>query len=134
MSAARFPDWQARYGAYIESRRRMRFAWGPNDCCTFAGDCVLAVTGIDPGAEHRGYSTEKEAARKLQELGGVGGVGDRLFGAVVPPLMARVGDVGLVTIDGRESLAVCNGDTWLGPGAEGLVAQPLDAASRAWRF
>ena len=59
---------------------------------------------------------------------------DVLAGDVVPPLMARVGDVGMVTIDGRDSLAVCNGETWVGVGLLVLVAVPLDAATRAWRF
>ena len=134
MTTPRFPDWQARFGEFTEARRLMPFAWGPNDCCTFAGDCVLALTGIDPGAGHRDYSDAIGAARSLAEFGGVCGVGDALFGAVVPPLMARVGDVGMVRNDERDCLAVCNGETWLAPGLAGLVALPLEAASHAWRF
>lgn len=94
----------------------------------------MAVTGQDPGAGERGYTDELGAAVGLRKFGGVSGIGDALFGVLVPVLLSRVGDVGLVTSEGRDSLAVCNGDTWLAPGADGLVALPLRAATRAWRF
>lgn len=134
MTTPRFPDWQARLGELLEQRREMPFAFGVNDCCTFPADCVLAVTGVDPGVGFRDHTDAAGAARRLAELGGVLGVGDKLFGSPVSPLMARVGDVGLVLIEGRESLAVCNGATWLGPGERGLVARPLRDATRAWMF
>lgn len=134
MTTPRLPDWQARFGAFMESRRLAPFAWGSNDCCSFAGDCLLAITGVDPGVGHRDYDDAIGGARALESFGGVGGVGDALFGAPVPPLLARVGDIGMVTLDGRDSLAVCNGETWVGVGLEGLVPMPLEAASRAWRF
>jgi len=130
----RLANWQWRLGELLDARRRTPFAWGSNDCCTFAADCVLAVTGVDPGAGLRDYSTEKEAVLSLRKYGGVGGVGDALFGAPVGPLLARVGDVGVVAVEGRESLAVCNGSTWIAAGKFGTVALPMQAASRAWRF
>lgn len=131
----RLPDWQARLGALLEQRTPMPFAWGINDCCMFAADAVLACTGVDPGAAHRGnYSDASGGARTLQNLGGVAGVGDALFGAPVAPLAARVGDIGLVRVSDRDALAVCNGATWLAPGEKGLVALPLAAATRAWRY
>jgi len=134
MSAPRLPDWQARYGAFVESRRLMPFAWGSNDCCTLAADCAKAITGVDPiPAALRNHGDEKADLRRLEALGGVGGVGDAFAGPVVPVLMARVGDVGLVHAEGREGLAVCNGETWLTVGRDGLVTLPLRAATRAWR-
>jgi hypothetical protein len=130
----RLPNWQSRLGVLLEERRTAPFAWGTNDCCSFAADCVQACTGVDPWKSEREYADAVGAARTLQKLGGVVGIGDTLFGERVGPGFARVGDVGLVSMDGRDSLAVCNGDTWLGVGEHGLVAVPFAAASQAWRF
>ena len=41
-------------------------------------------------------------------------------------------DVGLVEIDGRESLVVIEGDTVVGPGEAGLVRLPRAALKAAW--
>ena len=134
VTTPRLPDWQARLGALLETRSRKPFEWGLHDCCLFAADAVHATVGVDPAADLRTYSDAKGAAKVLQTLGGVAKIGDDHLGAVQPVLMARVGDTGLVQIDGRDCLAVCNGDTWLGPGEDGLVALPLRAAIRAWRY
>lgn len=134
VTTPRLPDWQTRLGAAIEVVRTAPFAWGPHDCCSFAANCVHACTGVDPLAAERGaYATAKEAAGRLATYGGVVGLGDALFGARKAPLLARVGDVGLAVIDGRDTLVVCNGTTWLGPGEHGLVALPFDAATAAWQ-
>ena len=130
----RLPDWQARLGALLESRLATPFAWGKHDCCTFAGDAVIACTGVDPGPELRDYADALGGARALASFGGVAEVGDALFGAPIPPLTASVGDVGMVQAGWRDCLAVCNGATWLAPGLQGLVALPFDRASLAWRF
>jgi hypothetical protein len=58
---------------------------------------------------------------------------DARLGAAIPVLMAQVGDVGLLQVDGRDSLALCGGSHWLAPGAQGLEVLPLDAAVAAWR-
>ena len=135
MTTPRFPDWQARLGALLAERRTMGFIWGKNDCCLFAADCVQACTGIDPAAGHRDYSDALGAARSLERFGGVPGVGDALAGEPIGPLMARVGDIGLVRHAGRNALVVCNGDNWLAVAEPcGLVTLPLRSATRAWRF
>ena len=131
----RLPDWQARLGALLTERQSMPFAWATNDCVTFAADCVLACTGVDPGAGLRVYPPDASGgARALATYGGVPGVGDALFGAPIAPLTAFVGDVGLIESAGRDCLAVCNGATWLAPGESGLIAVQASRARRAWRF
>ena len=134
MSTPRLPDWQARLGALLDARRTMPFAWGSNDCCLFAADCVQAVTGIDPALGLRQYNDAAGAARMLARLGGVRGAGNALLGVSVGALFARVGDIGEVQVGQREALGVCNGDGWLAVGEVGLVALPLSNAVRAWRF
>jgi hypothetical protein len=44
------------------------FAWGASDCTMFA-DVVLAITGFDPIADYRRYTTEIGAMRMLKKAG-----------------------------------------------------------------
>lgn len=133
MTNTRHPDWQLRLQAFVQSRLAKPFAWGTQDCCLFVCDAIEAITGHDPAADLRGYSTEREAARILRDHGGVFGLAEARAGAAVPVLAAQVGDVGLLPLDGRDTLALCGGAHWLAPGAAGLVALPLETAVAAWR-
>lgn len=130
---ARHHDWQVRLQALVQSRLAAPFEWGKHDCCLFVCDAIEAITGHDPAADLRGYSTEREAARILREHGGVLGLAEARAGAAVPVLAAQVGDVGLLPLGGRDTLALCGGAHWLAPGPHGLITLPLDAASDAWR-
>ncbi len=133
MNAIRLPDWQLRLQALIAERLMEPFAWGAHDCCTFACDAVVAITGRDPAEGLRDHSSAKQAALVLAQHGGVQALGDARLGPRVPILMAQVGDIGLLTLDDRESLAVCGGGHWLAPGLAGLVCLPLSAAVAVWR-
>jgi hypothetical protein len=125
-------EWRERFDTLVRERMSTPFAWGTHDCCLWAADCVLAVSGVDPAADLRGtYSSAIEAVRLVDQLGGMEAIAAR-GGAPIPPLCAGVGDVGLVTLDDRELLAVCAGDVWLAPGANGLAARPLAEARLAW--
>jgi hypothetical protein len=132
-SHPRLPDWQPRLQALIQARLAAPFAWGEHDCCLFVCDAVQAITGHDPAADLRGYRSEREAMRIIHAHGGLRAIAQARAGAEVPVLAAQVGDVGLLPIEGRDTLALCGGAHWLAPGAQGLVALPLDAASNAWR-
>lgn len=126
-------DARARLEHVLRSRMSEPFAWGHNDCALFAAACVEAQTGVDLAAQWVGqWSTEKEALRLIEQLGGMGAIG-AMVGDEVPPLCAQVGDIGLIVTGGRESLAVCNGGHWLAVGAQGLGVVELTAAVRAWR-
>ena len=131
----RLPDWQPRLAALFAARQAEPFAWGRFDCCLFAADAVLAVTGHDPAAELRGtYATEQEAAHVLRRVGGVAGVAIRRAGPVVVPQLAQPGDVGLSMLDPeRPSLAVWGGGAWHAAGTIGLAHVPAEAVVRAWR-
>ena len=126
-------DWRARFDALIAARMGQPFAWGTQDCCLFAADCVVISGGADPFAERRGtYSDAAGALRALVEVGGIECAGAR-FGAPILPLMALTGDVGLVPCGEREALAICADSVWLAPAATGLAALPLESARMAWR-
>ena len=130
----RIRTWQSALDQCVSARLHARFQWGANDCCLFAADCVHAVTGEDPASDLRGtYSTELQAARVLQRLGGVAEIAFRRLGPVVRTEAAQVGDVGLTHLDGRYALAVCLGGHWLQPGADGLVTILPAQVLRAWR-
>ncbi|WKB52317.1 DUF6950 family protein [Eleftheria terrae] len=131
----RLPAWRDRLAVLVAARLRQPFAWGQHDCALWVADAVHALTGQDPAAELRGrYHSALQAARLVAERGGLQALGTALFGPPIGPLLARVGDVGLVVDEGRELCAVCNGDHWLAPGAAGLVALELSAATVAWRI
>jgi hypothetical protein len=131
----RLPDWQPRLAALFAARAAMPFTWGQFDCCLFAADAVLAVTGHDPAQDLRGtYATAAEAAAVLRQAGGVVGVAISRAGPVVRPQLAQPGDVGLSLLDpAAPTLAVWGGTAWHAPGASGLVPVPPHAVVRAWR-
>jgi len=125
--------WRGCLDALIASRMATPFAWGMHDCCLFAADAVLAQTGEDPAAEFRGtYASAAEALALLRDLGGLSALASRA-GEPVAALCAQVGDIGLVTHEGRELLGLCAGPVWLVPAEQGLAALPIDSASVAWR-
>lgn len=66
----RLSDWEGRLSAYIVSKRDEPFAYGTNDCCTFCGGAVEAVTGKDAMSEFRGqYKSLAGSVRALQQIG-----------------------------------------------------------------
>lgn len=127
-------DWQAHFSVFARERIAMPFAWGQNDCCLFAADCVLAMTGADFAGEARGsYDDPRGAARLIAARGGLAQVATDALGDPVSPVMASVGDVVLLMHDGHEGLAICNGTSAIGPGPNGFVVLGMDTALAAWK-
>jgi hypothetical protein len=130
----RLPDWQSRFDACVRQVIRTPFAWGRNDCALAAAACVLAITGVDLAAALRGYDSETQAARLLAQAGGLEALLDGLLGPAWPtPLLARVGDVGVLPAAAGRCIAVCTGRQWVAPAESGAVSFPLRAADKAWR-
>lgn len=126
-------DWQIQFAEFVRERLSMPFAWGSNDCCTFAASAIEAITGINPMADVTPYDSEMAAARLILRAGDLQALASQFLGAPLPPLMAAVGDVVLVMNAGRELLAVCNGGTALAPGALGIEVVGMESAVAAWR-
>jgi len=99
----------------------------------FAADCVLLLTGKD-FAEFRGeYEDARRAAELLLQVGGVEAIATRKLGDPIPWQMAQRGDVALVDIEGRPTLAICDGAYAVGPGDNGSVYLLMDECARkAW--
>lgn len=128
----RLPDWSTRLDALVRQAHRTAFAWGVRDCCLWAADAALAVTGIDHAADVRGtYQDEPGALAVLQRLGGLVGVADR-GGPRIAVSRVLDGDVGLVRWAGKPCLGVRIADVWLLSSREGLCAAPGDSAVWAW--
>jgi hypothetical protein len=126
-------DWQLRFAEFVKSRTSMPFEWGKNDCCLFAADAVLAMTGEDPAESKRGYSSALGAQRLIDEAGGLKEFVSQFLGEPVSPLMAGVGDVVLLTNEGRDLLGICNGTNAIGAGELGMAVLGMDLARAAWK-
>mgnify|MGYP003574995366 CR=1 FL=1 len=112
----------------------MPFAWGSNDCCTFAAAAVEALTGVNPLASLQPYDTPIEAARLIEEGGGLEQLTISFLGTPVPPVMAAVGDIVLVINADREMLGVCNGTNVLAPGKTAIAVLDMESALTAWKI
>ncbi|MBB3639790.1 DUF6950 family protein [Variovorax atrisoli] len=130
----RLPNWQERFSDFGKARASMPFAWGSNDCCTFAAAAVEAITGKNPMSSVASYTTEIAAMRLVVAAAGLRALACEYLGSSVSPLMAGVGDVVLVENEGREMLAVCNGANVMAPSKLGMVALDMSAAKAAWRI
>lgn len=118
--------------ALLDERGATPFSWWGQDCVTFASACVKAQTGVDlvAGVGSR-WTTARGAGRVLRRQGGLEEAVDRLLPAIATARAAR-GDVGLALINDRPCLVIFEGATVVGPGLNGLVRLPREAARRAW--
>lgn len=125
--------------AFIESRRRLAFAWGSHDCATLAADWTLQRTGYDPLADLRRVGTQPLARmRVLRRAGGyVQAAVDRL-GPALPGAFARRGDIVLVRTGHRgqrmahRAFGICVGTHAVTTGMHGLVFLPVTDVEAAW--
>jgi hypothetical protein len=144
----RLDNWEHRLAEFIASRQQLPFAWGQHDCCLFACDAVLTMTGVDLASDFRGkYHSAHGAARMLKSYGGTV---ELLAEAIAeqheiwelqPVLFAQRGDVVLFNAftnaehtQRGASLGIVSMDGWncIGAGPDGPV--PLSQCVRAWRI
>jgi len=58
------------FNSLLAEKKDEPFKWGTWDCCIFAADCVLAMTGEDKLVDFRGaYDSKYTAAKALREIG-----------------------------------------------------------------
>lgn len=129
---------EAAYAGVIAAARRRAFAWGVHDCCTFAADCVHALTGRDALLELPAWRTRDEAQALIAALGGLRQAVTGVLGVEpAAPGYAATGDVVLAVDpfdpEAREILAVAHGGELLAPGARGLSVLPRSAALCCWK-
>lgn len=131
---ARLADWTRRLSTLMLARADEPFAWGPNDCASFAADAAQALRGEDVLAELRGQRRTALAARRQIEAGG--GIPAALARAgleEIVPALAQRGDLLWLPQGDDHVLAVCWGELAAAPGPAGLGFVPATDAVRAWR-
>ena len=125
----RLDGWEKRLNEYLSTVGP--FEWGTNDCCLFAANAVVVITGKDYAKEYRGYKTAKGALSKLKDLG-VEGVATKALGEPKPPAFAQRGDVVAVKTGDEIALGICIGAKIAAVGQDGLIMLPLSEALKAW--
>ncbi len=110
--------------------------WGRLDCIVLASDHVCALTGADRSFWPSGWTSEQAAGRLLRRLGHAD-VGSLLAAVLteIPPVMAHVGDLGVID-GGRRgpSAVVVLGDRLAAVTDAGLVRDlPREQLLRAFR-
>lgn len=117
--------------AFLADRDRMPFDWRRNDCARFAAGAVRAQTGRNPLKGLR-WGSAAGAARVLARLGSMeAAVSARL--RPIAPAAARRGDIaGVPDAVLGLSLLVVEGETLVGPGAQGTKRLARSAMTHAW--
>lgn len=130
--APRRADWRARLCDLIHERRTTPFVWGGSDCCLWAADAALAMTGHDFAAPLRGYGSQFGALRALVRLG-YASVSDFLASILPQAPRARCGDVVLLSAARLDALMIADGRgaVW-GQDAAGLVRLATPPAATFW--
>jgi hypothetical protein len=133
----RVPDWVDALFATIACHEAQAFQRGKSDCWCMALDVARAITGIDPFADQRSYTTERGALRMIKRFG-VKNLGDGLATRLpeVPVMIARRGDIAV--FDEVMAVGVVTGDMVLTKSpliatSNGMVGRPLISAHRAFR-
>jgi hypothetical protein len=131
-------DWPSRLDAVIQAASERPFSWGRHDCCTFADDCVEAVTGARLWPAGLGtYATAVEAQKRMFAMGWetVGDALDSVVGERVAVLLAQRGDLVLIPAEGFAGAAVVDmtGQFAVGVSHAGLLRVPVLDALAAWR-
>lgn len=139
----RIPTWNTALADFIHGRLKSPFVWGQNDCCLFACDAVLAVTGIDLASQFRDkYSDTRSACNLIKSYagGGLAEFADKVAEEngikEVELNYATGGDVVLVTGDQGDTLGIVelNGREVLATGPEGLMRLPRANWKKAWKI
>ena len=114
---------------FIAERSNAPFAWGSNDCVSFAVGAVHAMTGRRLRVPQ--WHTERGATRVLKRLGGLEAAADSLLSRI-PVARAARGDIGAVRTSRGVLLVVIVGDTVVGPDLDGLRRLSRNVLTAAW--
>lgn len=137
-------EWPELFSEFLLSHASTSFAWGTNDCAVFSADGMEAMTGTDPMADLRGYTTEAEAMQRIADVTGGKSLEDAAvwiaskygFTERTHTLLAQRGD--LVLYRNGDTLACglvhLNGRDIVSPGPKGIIRMPLSSAYRVWTY
>lgn len=128
-------NWVQDLHAKVAEFNAKPFVWGTHDCCSFAADCVLAMTGNDAFKDYRGgYKTQFGANKRLKRLGGLEAATTKLLGEPLNNVaFAQRGDVICFAGPLGDTAGICMGATISAAGLDGLAQVPMNQAYKAWR-
>jgi len=129
-------NWTEILATSVDKASDHPFVWGQLDCCLFAADVVLAITGQDHAAEFRGHYSSATGAKKALLRYGQGEIKETMsakLGEPLPPLMAGRGDFVLAATELGDSLGICMGAAAAFKSPNGVVYLRLDQCLCAWR-
>ncbi len=134
MNLTRKENWPELLLASVEAAHTQPFAWGKHDCCTFAADCVQAMTGVDLMERFRGRYTSARGAIRAGAEAGYTALAD-IWNALpeIAPLTAQRGDVVLFEAVEGLAVAVVIGHQAVAAGPDGVTLVPLELWLKAWR-
>ena len=98
----------------------------------FAVNSVRVITGVDYGADYKGYKSALGAARRLEKGGGVEAIATTALGSPKPLKEAKRGDVVLIKTGEDVALGVCVGDKIAAVGENGLMFLSFTDGVKAW--
>lgn len=136
----RVQGWEAALARFLSDRAEQPFEWGRSDCCLFACDGILALTGLDPAAWFRGrYADMRGAAAALREFsdgGALEAVAERIareqgFDEIPLPFVQR-GDCVLIETSQGAALALQADHRIAAQGPAGLMLTTAVRVTRAW--
>lgn len=121
---------------YLQAAQTKKFVWGEHDCCLFAANFILSVTGEDPAVGFRNhYSTEIGSKRILKKHG----LEDlmALLDSKFPRILltqAKRGDVVLADLEMGQTVGLSAGVNSFFVSVEGgLTSRKTSSCLAAWR-
>ena len=146
MALKRFPNWLELLDPCVQQAHwgKKTFQWGIFDCALFVCDCILTITGVDPGKDFRGkYTTQEEAAAIMQQFagGGIEALAVKMAAQlqmpeIKPVTFAQRGDIVLVSNSRNDrALGIVGFDARfvLCASEQGLARVPMKRWLRAWK-
>jgi len=133
----RLDDWQDRFFAYLEATRLLPFAWGTNDCCTFAAGAADAMCGTTLKADVAANYTDEVSARAyLATFDSMEAAVTQWVGtASLAPNFAGPGDVVLMSGNNGPTTGICLGANCASAGgSEGAQYRGRDAIICCWKI
>ena len=134
----RLDNWTVRVHEYLEMKHGTPFKWGESDCCLFACNIVMVMTGVDIAKKWRGkYKTARGAKRFLKR--GLNTVTEETMeefncAEVKIPFRRRF-DLALIESGQGLALGVINahGNVWA-QGENKMEEMPSSCILRVWRI
>lgn len=134
---SRIAGWEKNLNETIEAYRSEPFAWGSNDCFTFAVRCEEAVCGKTrfPELYRAEYKNQFGSMRAFMREGYYGMI-DCLDQRLdeIDMRVAKRGDWAAVGTTHGLAIGVLTGDKIAVTGEKGLLFLPYKSAAKSWRI